>query len=244
LKNNFPNTKKQPQMYKNKRIVKGLTNDKRIISFYLYEGKLATNPIINFLKRESQNVNGTLVDFGCGQKIYKNLFVNVSKYVGVDLYNESADLKEDIKQTSLHEDYADFGLCNQVIEHDAMPEMIIREISRVLKNNGVLLLTAPQMGRLHGEPHDYYRYTKWGLVYLLEKNEFEILSIEAHGGFFRAFGSHLNFLLAEKYFKNKIIRFLIRNSIIRANNFLCPICDRIIKFEKDTLGYSVKARKK
>ena len=145
--------------------------------------------------------------------------------------------------TSLDSDSADYALCNQVIEHDPEPDKVIKEIYRVLKTGGVLFLTAPQMGRLHGEPYDYYRFTKWGLKHILEKAGFQIVLMEAHGGFFRALGSHINFLLAEKGFKNKILRFLLRAFVIRLNNILFPFLDHIIKFKKDTLGYNVKAIK-
>ena len=101
----------------------------------------------------------------------------------------------------------------------------------------------PQMGRIYGEPNDFYRYTKYGLKYLLENNGFKTLSIENHGGFFRAIGSHKNFFLSEMYFKNIFLKFIIKKVIIKWNNFFYSKLDDFIKFDKDTLGYNVVAKK-
>ena len=113
-------------------------NDHSIRDFYRYQGRLAVTPIVNFLFSIRDMVSSILVDFGCGSKIYKPIFDSKCHYIGVDLYNESADLTEDIKNTSLPSNFADFIICNQVIEHDPKPDMIIKETYRVLKENGVL----------------------------------------------------------------------------------------------------------
>jgi SAM-dependent methyltransferase len=212
--------------------------------FYLFQGRLATKPIIEFLRLNGENLKGILIDFGCGSMPYKKFFPNVSKYIGVDLYNDLADLNEDIKSTSFPDEFANIVLCNQVIEHDTDPDGIIAEAYRVLKTKGVLLLSAPQMGRLHGEPNDFFRYTKYGLRYLLEKNGFSVISIKPHGGFFRAFGSHLNFFLLEKFGGRKnVLKVFISISFINFNNLFFSLLDKIIYWDKDTLGYNIIAKK-
>ena len=51
------------------------------------------------------------------------------------------------------------------------------EAARVLKAGGVLLLTTPQTWGLHLEPHDFYRYTRYGLRYLAEKSGLEVIEV-------------------------------------------------------------------
>ena len=63
------------------------------------------------------------------------------------------------------------------------------------------------------------------------------------GGFFRAIGSHKNFFLSEMYFKNIFLKFIIKKVIIKWNNFFYSKLDDFIKFDKDTLGYNVVAKK-
>jgi len=211
--------------------------------FYKYEGFLATKPIIDFLIEQSPKVSGSLVDIGCGSKPYRNFF-KVINYVGVDNSSNYADVMADAKDTKLKYNTFDWAICNQVIEHVNEPEMVIVEIRRLLKKGGKLLLTAPQMGRLHGEPHDYYRFTKYGLRYILKKNGFNIRGIYPHGGFFRAIGSHINFFILENFAHHKYVKNIFRVTIINMNNIIFSVLDRFLYWEKDTLGYSVVAVKK
>jgi len=120
---------------------------------------------------------------------------------------------------------------------------VLGEIRRVLKPGGILFLTAPQMARLHGEPHDFFRFTRWGLQYLLEHNGFEIVHLEPHGGIVRALGSHVNLFLAERCGRHKAVLTVLRYTFISLLNWLCPPLDRIVHWEKDTLNYNVLAKK-
>jgi len=128
--------------------------DVEMRQFYKYEGKLATHPIIEFIDKHSITCHGKLVDIGCGSKPYMKYFSNIDEYIGVDLSN-GADIVANAKSLPIASNSVDAVLCNQVIEHDAEPNKILKEISRILKRDGILILSAPQMGRLHGEPNDY-----------------------------------------------------------------------------------------
>jgi hypothetical protein len=48
---------------------------------------------------------------------------------------------------------------------------------------------------LHEEPRDFYRYTKYGLKYLFEKNGFEIVELKPLSGFWVTFGQELVYYL-------------------------------------------------
>ena len=78
----------------------------------------------------------------------------------------------------------DAVLFNEVIEHIPNPARGIEEIYRVLRMGGKIFLTAPMSWRLHYQPNDYYRFTNFGLSYILENNGFRIIEIERMGGFF------------------------------------------------------------
>ena len=64
---------------------------------------------------------------------------------------------------------------NQVLEHVFNPDSFMKELNRVLKNNGKLLLTVPFVWDEHEQPYDYARYSSFGLKALLEKAGFEII---------------------------------------------------------------------
>jgi len=217
--------------------------DNEMRQFYKYEGKLATYPIIEFIAKYSNRCYGKLVDIGCGNKPYMDYFARVDKVIGLDIANDKADIVANAKSLPVKSNSIDVVLCNQVIEHESEPEKIIAEIPRILKEGGILFLSAPQMGRLHGEPNDYYRYTKWGLKYLLEKNGMKIEVIEPHGGIFRSIGSHLDFFIIDYFGKSNCLKNILRYTIINMNNFIFDLLDKLMCWEKDTLGYNVIAKK-
>ena len=128
---------------------------------------------------------GRLLDVGCGMKPYESLLTQrESRYYGTDWpvtmegsYGGStrADFFSDSMVLPFPEGTFDTIVSTQVLEHVRQPEIVIREMARVLKPSGILILSAPMTWPLHEEPHDYYRYTLHGLRHLLEEADFEIL---------------------------------------------------------------------
>jgi SAM-dependent methyltransferase len=76
----------------------------------------------------------------------------------------------------------DVILNTDVLEHVREPKRIFAEAARVLRPGGLLIMTAPQTAHLHEEPHDYFRFTKYGLAYLAQATGFRIVEIKAFGG--------------------------------------------------------------
>lgn len=174
---------------------------------------------INMFKQCTKYTKGNLLDVGCGDKRYKNIFLPyLERYVGIDIPSkikrETGLLRKsniDIYATGLKLPFKsqsfDTIVSFQVLEHIPEPNEFIKEISRVIKENGYLIITAPQSYQLHEEPYDYYRYTKYGLKYLVEKNGFETISIEPLGGIFARIGMKISYLMQSKYYLlNKILR--------------------------------------
>jgi len=69
----------------------------------------------------------------------------------------------------------DAVLCNQVLEHVFTPDAFLKEIARVLRPRGRLLLTVPFVWDEHEQPYDYARYSSFGLSALLERSGFYIV---------------------------------------------------------------------
>ena len=67
-------------------------------------------------------------------------------------------------------------LCTEVLEHLPEPQRAIDEMFRVLEPGGTLLLTTRFLFPIHDAPHDYFRYTKYGLRHLLRR--FEIVELQ------------------------------------------------------------------
>ncbi len=132
------------------------------------------------LKQKGSELTGRLLDIGCGCKPYQKLVV-ASEYIGMEYDTESARLNgaADVYYKNagfpFPDESFDSALCTQVLEHVFDARTLLFEICRVLKPNGRLLITTPFIWDEHEQPHDYMRYTSYGLKRLLADSGFEIL---------------------------------------------------------------------
>lgn len=148
--------------------------------------------LYNFVEQSCASIapGARVLDAGAGQGQYKS-YLNHTRYVGVDLavgdinWNYSGlNAISDLVRLPFNEGTFDAVICTQVLEHVPEPLQVLREICRVLKSGGRLFLSAPQSSHQHQKPHDFYRYTSFGLCYLLEHAELKVESIQPMGGYF------------------------------------------------------------
>ena len=109
---------------------------------------------------------GQLLDVGCGMKPYESLLTQRgSRYYGTDWpvsmegsYGDltRADFFSDSMVLPFREGTFDTVISTQMLEHVRQPEIVIPEMARVLKPDGILILSAPMTWPLHEEPFDYY----------------------------------------------------------------------------------------
>jgi SAM-dependent methyltransferase len=142
------------------------------------------------IKENARNLNGRLLDFGCGSKPYQSLFVNVQQYIGLDMENEghshekeTIDVFYDGKTIPFDNEHFDSIFSSEVFEHIFEIEPILKELNRVLKNGGMMLVSVPFAWNEHEVPNDFGRYTSFGLEHLLNKAGFEIIESIKTGHF-------------------------------------------------------------
>jgi SAM-dependent methyltransferase len=151
-----------------------------IFGLFINPFYFARKNLARALAKESESIKGHLLDVGCGSKPYQSIF-NVDTYRGLDLdtsISRGRGVAEDFYSGTdfpYQNSCFDSALCNQVLEHVFNPNEFLSEINRVLKPGGKLLLTVPFVWDEHEQPHDYARYSSFGLRALLEKNEFKII---------------------------------------------------------------------
>lgn len=195
-------------------------------------------------KAARQVQGGLLLDVGCGRRPYASLFSSVTRYMGIDLPRcDEVQWCPDVWASGLQLPFTsrvfDTVLCTQVIEHVQRPRQLVREAYRVLKPGGAFVLTAPQTWGLHEEPWDYYRFTKYGLVHILEAANFVVQWVDARGGAFRMIGQTLLNLF---YIRNKVYKLTWwLKSATRFLNAVFMYLDQRWHWDKDTLGYTVLA---
>ncbi len=154
--------------------------------------------IYRFLKKNLTSLkHGNLLDIGCGYMPYKHLLNKNIKYYGLDIReskkfgfdgtNHSQDpfyFTYDGKKFPFSNNSFDSALCVEVLEHAEEPLLLIKEMSRILKKNSFLFLTAPWSARVHHEPFDFYRFTPYTLKKFFTSNNFTVISISPRGNEF------------------------------------------------------------
>ena len=133
----------------------------------------------------AHNLQGNILDVGGGDgKRYKSLFLHAKSFRCLDTNTElQPDILGSAEDIPLQDNSVDSVLCTQVLEHVAHPRKVLQEIHRILVPGGKALLTVPQWNELHEEPHDYYRYTCFGIRLLCEEENFSVLEVDQRGGY-------------------------------------------------------------
>lgn len=151
-----------------------------IVGIFINPFFLARRGLWREIEAASPMLTGDLLDVGCGTKPYRSLFT-VRSYTGLEIetpiarQRDVAEAYYDGKSFPFDDASFDAVLCNQVLEHVFTPDEFLREIFRVLRPQGRLLLTVPFVWDEHEQPYDYARYSSFGLRALLERNGFHIV---------------------------------------------------------------------
>jgi len=208
----------------------------------------------NFLiERINRNIatslpyKGRVIDLGCGTSLYKQDILKVAdEYIGVDWQDSfhdktHVDVFADLcDKLPFDYDCADTVISFQVMEHLPEPSFFLSECNRILKSGGWLFITVPFMWHVHEEPYDYFRYTRYGLEYLLKKNGFVDIRIKENTGFWQMWVLKFNYHTVR--FASGVLKFFFI-PIWFLGQFISQILDNYIKHPQETASYTVLARK-
>jgi SAM-dependent methyltransferase len=136
-----------------------------------------------------QYARGRLADLGCGKVplygIYRSL---VDEVTCVDWPNSPhasmhIDQPVDLGGPLPFDDAAfDTVVLSDVLEHVPDPELLWRQIARVLAPGGHALVNLPFLYGIHEAPHDYGRYTEFALRRFAEQVGLEVRLLSPIGG--------------------------------------------------------------
>ncbi|WP_373974369.1 class I SAM-dependent methyltransferase [Chitinibacter sp. SCUT-21] len=163
------------------------SSQKRKIGFEPNIYSLLTNPfyiaragLYHSVKAQSHHAKGFLLDLGCGSKPYQEIFKTCT-YIGIEKFptknqNSTADIYYNGSHLPFSDNTFDTILISQVLEHIFEPDEFLSELTRVAKPSAKIIITIPFFWAEHEQPHDYARYTSFGISKLLNDNRLSIIS--------------------------------------------------------------------
>jgi SAM-dependent methyltransferase len=143
---------------------------------------LARDHVTRFIERIAQDLSGRsgkLLEIGPQDRsVVQKLFANYTHetFDIVDTYRPTyvGDITK-FNECIPDETY-DCVVCMEVLEHTLDPFGAVREMRRILKHGGYVLVSTPLNWRIHGPIPDCWRFTEHGLRVLLR--DFEVLEID------------------------------------------------------------------
>jgi len=211
--------------------------------FYIARKGLITN-----IKELGREISGRTLDVGCGTKPYKNYF-NTTEYIGLEIETTPhkkahADVFYEGGKFPFNDKEFDSVVTNQVFEHVFNPDDFMKEINRVLKPAGKLLMTVPFVWDEHEQPYDFARYSSFGIKSILESHGFEILLSRKSVPDIKVIFQLLNGYIYKKTVHSKILRQIATILIMFPLNVLALVLSKILPSNEDLyLDNIILARK-
>lgn len=144
-----------------------------MVEKYHSEGTLfeSANPLLRYIEKtraktivKLANVSQTdsVIDVGCGEGYMLSLLPKAKKIVGLDISRVALnrakkylqDRKEielvlgDAKSLRFEDNSFDIAICSETLEHVPNPRALIKELHRILKQNGNLVVSIPDESRI------------------------------------------------------------------------------------------------
>lgn len=186
-----------------------------------------------------------VLDAGAGEGSYRSCF-SKQRYCGLDLGIGDAHwdyTRLDVLGDLTHLPFRDatFDACLNVVtlEHVREPAQVVGELARSLRSGGRILLIAPHEWEEHQQPHDYYRYTRYGLEYLLTQAGLTESTITPVGGFFRLLSRRL--LSGLQFFPGPLM--FVAAIFLVPPALVLPLFEPLDRRQNFTLGFICTARK-
>jgi len=149
-----------------------------------------------FLEEEARQLpdGARVLDASAGTRPYAGIFQR-QQYESCDVPDGFYDCRHDF-ECYLHaiprpDATYDAVILTQVLEHVPDPQAVLRELQRVLKPGGSLLISVPLNGPLHGEPWHFFQFTHYALAELAQRTHLSLTKCEKVGGSFWLLGKRV-----------------------------------------------------
>ncbi len=132
------------------------------------------NKDLKLMEGALSDLQGRVLDIGCGDMVDQIEFIPGNEYIGVDIERTKyTSILGDIHKLPFKSESFDSCICNAVLEHVREPRTALSECNRVLKSGGVMWISVPFLQHIHAN-HDYRRFTGKELTYEVENAGFRV----------------------------------------------------------------------
>jgi len=132
-------------------------------------GPVHFQPLQMELAQVRHHIAGSTLNAGCGERDISELLMSLGA-ADVTNYDIQSTIPNAIlgslESTAFESERFDTIFCNAVLEHVPNIEMVMSELTRILKPKGKLIVGMPFLQPFHSCPTDFRRYTREGLVEL------------------------------------------------------------------------------
>ena len=206
-----------------------------------------------------------ILDVGCGGQPFKkycnHLVYKAHDFGQLDALSQviegeygKLDYVSDISHIPEKDSCFDVVLNTEVLEHVPYPIEAVKEMARILKPGGKLILTAPLNSFQHQAPYHFYGgFSQFWYEKILPEAGFGNVKVEKNGGFFLSFGQECQRFTRISFrcrtLKSPLRWLLMPLEILVTVTFsllfplVCHFMDKIIHTEDYTIGYHVTAEK-
>lgn len=206
---------------------------------------LSRKGLYPFLEKEFSKIkeNNEVLNIGSGGDIgnllEKYAKENNFKITTLDVdETRNPDIKGDICTHDFHDEKFDAVVLSEVLEHIRTPHLAIGNIHDLLNEGGKLIITVPFILPIHDRPYDYYRFTRFGLEYLLR--DFEKVKIEERN----SWAESINVLAPRMVMSGSVISRLAAPFFVLFAFIKLPfvlLFGKLLKNDFMTTGYNVTA---
>lgn len=138
---------------------------------------------------------GRILDIGSADRWIEGRLSRDASYIALDypptgreIYHGRPTVFGDGARLPFTDDCFDGVVCFEVLEHVRDPGCVMNEIRRVLRSGGRAWISMPFIYPLHDAPHDFQRFTAYGLKRDVERAGLEVESLIGHGDAIRTAG--------------------------------------------------------
>jgi SAM-dependent methyltransferase len=143
-------------------------------------GPVYFQPLDEELEPVARYLRGHLLDAGCGTRDVSGFLRNhgVTRITRYDIASDDPDVViGPLEAMPFAAATFDCVLCNAVLEHVASAEESIRELARVVKPEGYIVVAVPFLQPFHAAPTDFRRYTADGLADLGSRAGLDVVCV-------------------------------------------------------------------